>query len=67
MVFLVIVFKLEIKHPEPSSDPQLPLLLVLRQALLHVFAQFALLVTLIPQLADLRLIKGLAGRIWSSN
>lgn len=61
------MFKLEIKRPEPSSDPQLPLLLILCQALLHVFAQFALLVTLIPQLADLRLIKGLAGRRWSSN
>lgn len=46
---------------EQSSNPQLPLFLILGQLLLHVLAQFTLLITLILQLTDLGLIKGLAG------
>lgn len=41
---------------------QLPLLLVFLQSLLHVFAQLFLLITLVLQLTDLRLVEGLAKR-----
>lgn len=39
-----------------------PLLLVLGQALLHVLAQLLVVVALLLQLADLRLVEGLAGK-----
>lgn len=40
---------------------QLPLLLVLLQSLLCLFVQLIPLITLILQLTDLRLVKGLGG------
>lgn len=48
------------KWPFNHHGGHRPLLLVLVQALLHVFAQLLVVVALLLQLADLRLVEGLA-------
>lgn len=53
------------KSWEQTSE-QLPLLLIFCQSLLRFFAQFVLLITLVLQLTDLRLVKGLAGGQWET-
>lgn len=50
------------KWPFNHHGGNQPLLLVLGQALLHVLAQLLVVVVLLLQLADLRLVEGLAGR-----
>lgn len=50
------------KWPFNHHGGHQPLLLVLGQALLHVLAQLLVVVVLLLQLADLRLVEGLAGR-----
>lgn len=52
------MFGLEVAHSKPAIAP---LFLVLRQPPLHLFALLALLVAVVPQLTDLRLVKGLRG------
>lgn len=58
VVSAVPVFRLEAARSKPAISP---LFLVVCQPPLHLFALFALLVAVVLQLTDLRLVKGLRG------